>query len=123
MKACIVLIIFFNFFSIFASETKYQIWGTGKNYYAFSVESSTRALVSANCLDSIEKCKAIMAKKTPKKITITQAQLSGGKNPSSLLCSLGHHGEVVVLQDSKGNENSFCLFADHTMISASDLDR
>jgi hypothetical protein len=123
MRIYIVSILFLIFCIVNAAEIKYQIWGIGKNYYAFSVDTATHALISSNCLDTKNICKALMAKKNPQKITFTESQLSGGKNPSSLLCSLGHNGNVVILKDKNDNENSFCVFSDHSMISANDLDR
>lgn len=122
MRSAYFWILFFYLIGAVASETTFEIWGAGKIYYTFYIDSGTQSLVSANCKEPKKTCKALQAKKNPVKADFSEKELSGGKNPSSLVCTKKHHGEILILKNAKGNENSFCKFADHSMISANDLD-
>lgn len=97
------------------------IWKEGKSFYPFFVNKETKALVSSLCIDKDKECMALNAVKNKLKITFTEEQRAGGKNPASLICSIGYKGIVLVLQDADGNENSFCKFPDNSIVSASDL--
>jgi hypothetical protein len=103
------------------SVERTQIWREGDVFHPFLIESETKALISKKCVESPDGCEALKAVKTKLKLNFTEAQLAGGKNPSSLLCSIGHKGEVLIFKDAKGNENSFCKFPDLSMIRANDL--
>lgn len=125
MKLIIIIILLSGLNLAIAMEKQFQTWNAGPKYYSFLEDPKTKALVSENCiekLDKKEKCMAMTAKLQPKKMSFTEQQLKGGKNPTSLLCKLAHQGEVIILKNADGNENSFCLFNDHTLISANDLD-
>ena len=98
-----------------------QIWHYGDLFYPFRIEPSTKALISKKCVESQEPCLALKAVKNKLKMEFSELQLAGGKNPSSLLCSQGFHGTVLIFKDSKGNENSFCQFPDLSMVRANDL--
>lgn len=124
-------IIFFIYMALFqlnsfAAEKNFkgklsQIWREGDLFYPFLIHAETGALISKACVESMGGCQALKAVKKKLKMEFTEAQLAGGKNPSSLLCSIGYKGEVLIFKDSMGNENSFCRFPDQSMVSANDL--
>ena len=126
MKAAIFLSIFFS--DTFASEFSKQIWSKGSDHYLFSLHTPTQIMISENCYNddiSLEKstCDAARALKNIKSLLIPSSAFSGGKNPGAVACGIGLKKEVVILKDSKDNENSFCVFDDQSKISAIDLQR
>ncbi len=98
-----------------------EMWREGDIYHPMSVHPGTKALLSKKCAESSNNCQALAAVKKNLNLTFTETQLSGGKNPSSLLCSIGHKSEVIILKNANGNENSFCRFPDLSIVSANDL--
>jgi putative hemolysin len=45
----------------------------------------------------------------------------GGANPGAVLCTESAGGKVVLAQDEKGNQNSFCEFPDGSYVSSGSL--
>lgn len=124
MKTAVFLSILFS--NVFASEFSKQIWSKGNDHYLFSLHTPTQIMMSENCFNddmSLEKstCDAAQALKNTKSLLIHSSAFSGGKNPGAVACGIGLKKEVVILKDSKNNENSFCVFDDQSMISAIDL--
>lgn len=117
-----ILFIFLFTLLLHAGEPNQQIWSMGQNHYIFFVDQESKTLISKSCVDKKKDCMALKEKSLPRHMVFSKDQLSGGKNPASLICSIAHHGEVLVLKDLKGNENSFCLFKDNTIIDAHNLE-
>lgn len=124
MKAIVFLSIFCS--SAFASDFTKQIWSKGNDHYLFSLHKPTQIMISENCFNddvTLEKssCEAAKILKNKKTIVVPADSFSGGKNPGAVACGVGLKKQVVILKDSKDNENSFCVFDDQSMISAIDL--
>lgn len=124
MKAIVFLSIFCS--SVFASDFTKQIWSKGNDHYLFSLHIPTQIMISENCFNddvTLEKssCEAAKILKNKKSIVVSADSFSGGKNPGAVACGVGLKKQVVILKDSKDNENSFCVFDDQSMISAIDL--
>lgn len=124
MKAIVFLSIFCS--SAFASDFTKQIWSKGNDHYLFNLHSSTNVLISENCFNeevSLEKssCDAAKILKQKKTLVVPGNAFSGGKNPGAVACGVALKKQVIVLKDSKNNENSFCVFDDQSMISAINL--
>lgn len=45
-----------------------------------------------------------------------------GQDPGALLCSKQLTGKIVWSKDTKGNERTFCLFKDGTLVGTGSLD-
>lgn len=121
-------IVFFSIFcsGAFASDFTKQIWSKGNDHYLFNLHSTTNLLISENCMNEnvpLEKstCDAAKILKQQKTLVIPGNSFTGGKNPGAVACGVGLKKQVVVLKDSKNNENSFCVFDDQSMISAINL--
>lgn len=124
MKAILFLSIFYS--NAFASDFMKQIWSKDKDHYLFNLHAPTNFLISENCFNddvSLEKssCDAAKILKSQKTLVVPANSFTGGKNPGAVACSIGLKKQVVVLKDSKNNENSFCVFDDQSMISAINL--
>lgn len=124
MKTAVLLSILFS--DAFSSEFSKQIWSKGNDHYLFSLHTPTQIMISENCFNDdmpLEKstCDAAQALKNKKSLLIPASAFSGGKNPGAVACGIGLKKEVIILKNSKNNENSFCLFDDQSMISAIDL--
>lgn len=126
MKTLVLCLLIFSQSKLFAAEKVFkgtlpEMWRSGDIHYPFMVHAETGALLSRRCIESKSGCQALSAVKKKLEMSFTEEQLSGGKNPASLLCSHGHKGEVLILKDKEGNENSFCRFADRSIVRANDL--
>jgi hypothetical protein len=124
VKAILFLSIFYS--NAFASDFTAQIWSKGNDHFLFNLHAPTNLLISENCFNddnSLEKstCKAAKILKQKKTLVVPADSFSGGKNPGAVACSIGLKNKVIVLKDSKNNENSFCVFSDQSMISAINL--
>jgi hypothetical protein len=125
MKAILFLSLFYS--NAFASDFTKQIWSKGNDHYLFNLHGPSNILISENCFNedtSLEKstCEAAKILKQQKKTLVVPADsFSGGKNPGAVACGIGLKKQVLVLKDSKNNENSFCVFDDQSMISAINL--
>ena len=103
-------------FSLYAEE---QVWKFGKVFIKMYEDKDKNAVYSFSCNQS--PCDAL--KKTNKVSfnSLGKNALLGGKNPGSVLCKESLKMDIVFMKDLAGNENSFCLFKDKSMISASSL--
>lgn len=103
-----------------------QIWSKGDFHYLFNYQSENNILISENCFNedinlSDSKCAAALALKKRNSLTLPKDALAGGKNPGAVVCSTALNKEVLILKNSKNDENSFCAFEDGSMISAINL--
>lgn len=121
-------VLFLSIFSVsaFASDFTKQIWSKGNDHYLFSLHTQSQIMISENCFNdqvTLEKssCEAAKILQKKKILDVPAAAFSGGKNPGAVACGVGLKKQVVILKDSKDNENSFCVFDDQSMISAIDL--
>jgi putative hemolysin len=112
MKFAFVLLIFTNV--AFASCEEYTRFGVPQK---ICWRNELRAFVNARCESD---CLAIRFVK--EKHPVPKLRLTGGKNPASAKCE--HLGiKVVVMKDSRGNEQSFCEFADGSLMDSNAVAR
>lgn len=76
----------------------------------------TRCLTSKECLTY----KLVASTTKKKKIQLTSVS-HGGTSPGSLICRSYLQKKAVILKDIEGNENSFCLFEDGSLIDMNSL--
>ncbi len=114
-----LMALFFLLLLSFQVSANEQMWKFGKIFIKMYEDKSKNAIYSFACTQS--SCDAL--KKT-KKVSFKQLDknaLLGGKNPGSVLCKEVLKMDIVFMRDISGNENSFCLFKDKSMLSASSL--
>lgn len=87
-----------------------------KSKYSICWSETHTAFVSESCLKS--KCDAVHSSLT-KKLEVKKV---GGKNPASVSCREKGQ-EVVLLKDAQGDEQSFCLFKDGSLIDVNAIER
>ena len=79
--------------------------------------------LSANCVqpDHKLKCRAydVLALVSFDEVV---SKLKGGVNPGAMICR-SVSGELTILKDAKGNENSFCRFGDDSLVSSGTMTR
>lgn len=68
-----------------------------------------------------KECKDCMASKLKPKYA--RVKITGGMNPGAVLCKKALKSEVVIGVDKEGNQQSFCLFKDKSMVSTGSLIR
>lgn len=100
-----------------------QVWSKGQDNYVITYQPSTNLLISLQCLNdelTLEnsKCDAAKILMKKKSIRLPSGALDGGKNPGAVVCTVGLNKKILILNDLKNNENSFCVFDDGSMISA-----
>ena len=83
------------------------------------VSNENGIMANRDCIKSKSTCSAYV---TARKFAQTKVQ-SSGKNPHSVKCKDILKGEVVIGIVEAGNENSFCLFPDQSVISCSSLNQ
>ncbi len=98
-----------------------EVWSIGSKNYVFTIVDSKTPLVSKLCENPKKRCEALRAIDGKLKIKFTERELRGGKNPGSVACQKIYQGEVLILRNSAGAENSFCKFKDHSLASTSEL--
>jgi hypothetical protein len=121
MKAILFLSLFYS--NAFSSDFIKQIWSKGNDHYLFNLHTPSNLLISENCVNddtSLDKstCEAAKVLKQKKTLVVPADSFTGGKNPGAVACGIGLKKQVLVLKDSKNNENAFCVFDDQSMISA-----
>lgn len=103
-------------FLSFNSQAHEVIWKINDKFIALYEDKTNNLLYSSSCTklscDAIEKTK---------EITWREFSLNGGKNPGAVLCLNILKQKILILKDLAGNENSFCLFQDRSLISSSSL--
>lgn len=115
---------FLLFLSLFAAssvQAETEIWKMGDRFFELTRDQKTNALISKNCVSN-NNCSA---SKFIKKVSFKKLQpslFSGGKNPGAVLCHESKDADIIFLKDLKGNDNSFCLFNDKSMVSASSIE-
>jgi hypothetical protein len=92
------------------------IFKLGEKYFVFHQDKTDKYYISKNCALK-DDCLANMALK--KSLPIIQKKLndSFGKNPGSVICKRLESTTVVIMQDLKGNQQSFCQFSDQSALS------
>jgi len=105
MKACQILTVLFLTFSALANCPDKIVLESIKGKVSFC-QTSEGLVISENCY--VDKtCNWTEEITKIQKITPSEDQLVGGKNPDSVKCSLA--GKVVHLfRDQKKNEQTFC---------------
>lgn len=89
----------------------------------FCINSAPQALFSSTCFDQdTKKCGArlLLESAVSKNITLEQADLRGGKNPGSSICSkIG--GKVQYGTIEGGSQITFCKAQDNTLVDCNAL--
>ena len=96
-----------------------QLWKFGKIFIRMYEDDKRNSVYSYSCIQS--PCDALKNSTNISFLRLDKNALLGGKNPGSVLCKEILKMDVVFMKDLSGNENSFCLFKDKSMISASSL--
>jgi hypothetical protein len=96
-----------------------EMWSLGNEYFPVENEATTQKLISINC--KTNKCFAYKALNDQSKKKLTEKDLEGGKNPGAVICKKFFNATILILRDSKKNENAFCRFSDGSIVSASGL--
>src|SRR5206468_3788884 len=103
------------------ASSRGELWRFGNE--RVRVVEAGGLVVSEGCvLEGGSSCKAIDALERARErgSNLDPRRLSGGVNPGSILCArLG--GQVAIGEDAERNQNAFCVFEDHSMISCSSL--
>lgn len=86
---------------------------------AYKGPQGERGWISEKCLGA-QGCEALRVLPT---IRVRAVQTDGGQNPGAVLCSKHLGGTVRIGIDPKGNQQSFCRFADGSMIDNGTLMR
>ncbi len=83
----------------------------------FIHDESRHLTISANCKSA--RGFHCMAYEALKKVSSSKIRPRSrhGRNPGAAICTFNLHAKLVVGTDSKGNERSFCLFSDDSMIA------
>lgn len=100
-----------------------------RSLYTFTIEGNnkelclledSRILVSQNCKS--KKCKAVevINSMKEKEIDLPSRELTGGKNPSTLLCKK-LNGTLRLGISSLGHHQFFCQFEDESIVSTASL--
>lgn len=110
MKALLFLLITF---SSFAQAP--MVFSFGNLLVAF--EEVDGFTVNEACGD--KKCEAYVKAKLYSGKKIEPKYLVGGKNPASVRCKTLMNGKVLIGQSSKGHQQSFCSFSDHSYLMLS----
>jgi hypothetical protein len=82
--------------------------------------NSFKGWISEKCSDEKVPCEArsFLTSKKPKLMHETRRE---GQNPAAMLCHDLKLG-VVVLKDSRENEQSYCIFKDSTLVSSNAIE-
>ena len=110
MRKLILLSIFFAL-PAFATEA-FNIDGVR---HTFSTNKEKRITINNVCKTN-KKCMALTTLKSLSMSAVAATDLSGGANPGPILCEQQAKGKVVMGLDPNGNQNSFCIFSDGSII-------
>lgn len=105
-----------------------SFWKDGHEIYQMREDAKEQIFISYACYPygskfDDKKCDASKAKKIVSFKGIKNDLLSGGKNPGSVLCKESVKGKVYILKNAKGDENSFCRFADGSFVATATLQK
>lgn len=114
MKLSIIMAILISM-SVFANADKAEIYQIGKDFYEF--KSIKNSHISSHCLKKDTKCDALNTINNPPKIQFNKGDFNGGKNPGAVICKKFKNTYVIIAKDLKGNQQSFCVFKDNSMVS------
>lgn len=111
------LIIFAMLFSVsaFSNNEKTEVYQFGKEFYEFKIYKGSA--ISSHCLKKDAKCDALETIKNPPKVKFNKGDFNGGKNPGAVTCKKFKNTYVVIAKDLDGNQQSFCVFKDQSMVS------
>lgn len=114
------MVLFFSLIFSISAFAKEEVWKMGDHFFELSNDEKIGLLISKNCQK--KNCEALKFIKKVSLKNISSDKLSGGKNPGAVLCHDSKIGEVIFLKDLNGNDNSFCLFKDKSMISSASIE-
>lgn len=99
----------------FAKSEKTEVYQFGKEFYEFKIYKGSA--ISGHCLKKGTKCDALETIKNPPKVIFNKGDFNGGKNPGAVTCKKFKKTYVVIAKDLDGNQQSFCVFKDQSMVS------
>jgi hypothetical protein len=115
MKWILVVLLWCSAYAIGDQNKIYFVKSKKEVFIAVPAKHLT---ISSSCLKKRKfDCAAFYALKTVK----PQPVQDGGAHPGALICQNLKQAEVVVGTDKDGNQNSFCQFADGSLIDNGSL--
>jgi hypothetical protein len=99
-------------------------WYRGTTEYKMVLTEAHKVMIEEKCMKS-KLCESYkIATGKPQKLPKSfQPNLDGGRNPYSLVCLEYLKHSILILTDKSGNENSFCVLKDQSLIDSSGLAR
>ncbi|NOT78499.1 MAG: hypothetical protein HOP07_05795 [Bacteriovoracaceae bacterium] len=101
---------------VYSSDNNKQEWFLGNKKFEFKFVQ--KYLIESRCIDHDCTSSNLIKKKN---IKLDHEKAIGGTSPQSIICTKLPNSKVVILKDKEKNENSFCLFADGSMIDGNSL--
>jgi putative hemolysin len=115
--------VFFLLILIFSSshgeEPQGSIFKFGNKNIEFIVQN--KLVISKNCSQISPPAKCMATKSIMNVSFLAINRMEGGVNPGARICKMQAGGHVLLGVDSKGNEMTFCRFADDSLISNDSL--
>ena len=112
----LILLYFFTRIA-FSAEPKCQDLKSPKATYKVCWDDALKGWLSESCIK--EECAAKKFLRNPMKAELV---VHGSKNPASEIC---HHLklDVEILKDAKGNQQSYCIFKDKSMVDTAAMEK
>ena len=92
------------------------------HFFSFFIHKEQKFLISSHCMKKANPCRArdILFRK----ININkEISLTGGVNLGAVICANYLSGELISMENRKGNQLSICEFKDKSMISTGILEK
>jgi hypothetical protein len=106
------------------AESQALTFRFGKKSVRFRFFKTEKVLISESCGRDLSQMSCDAAKAlTHASWNAVPSERKRGQNPGSLICLDVLHGTEKLGKDRSGNENTFCLFGDGSMIDNSSLFR
>jgi len=119
----VIKFLIFSFFLVFRVEAQELVsFKVNDQSVVFYDYQDDRITISKNCVKKkkIQPCMAYKALQAASFQTLAEEKFQGGANPGAVICK-ALKGKVVIGEDKKANENSFCLFEDKSIIDNGSL--
>lgn len=100
-----------------------RIYKMGSAIFPIFIRAKDKAAFSYSCTQGKVGCEALKAMLKVENLKVQSLELGEGKNPGAQLCKTSLAGQVVILQDLKGHEDSFCQFGDGSLLASATIAR
>lgn len=111
--------LFFVFVMSMQLQAQEVVWKYGNVFINLFNDKETNLIYSKSCKES--SCEALSKTNKINWNDLKDDSLLGGKNPGAVLCKEVLNSDIIFLKDLSGNESTFCLFKDKSVISSSSL--